>query len=308
MTLDRPGQLSIVLAIEACVGYPGTLYRLIRHPVVWIGAFISAYEDRWNTRGARWDYAKGVLLVVLLMLIVGLAAWFIQQAAELTSIVVVLIIATTGLAQRSLYTHVAEVLVPLAKGNVDRARMSVARIVGRDTSALDESGIATAATESLAESFCDGVIAPAFWFLVAGLPGLSIYKAVNTADSLIGHRDARFRAFGWAAARTDDVMNLIPARIAGTLLCLTRLRGFQVTWRDARKHASPNAGWTEAAMAGVLGVQLGGPVSYDGEPAWRPTFGDGSKPAAGDLRRALHVYVNACLILWLLVGVSAWLR
>jgi adenosylcobinamide-phosphate synthase len=200
------------------------------------------------------------------------------------------------------------VLAPLEAGNMEGARAKVSRIVGRDTLALDESGIATAAAESLAESFCDGVIAPAFWFLVAGLPGLFIYKTVNTADSLIGHRDARYRAFGWAAARADDVMNLIPARIAGVLLCLARFRGFRIMWRDASKHASPNAGWSEAAMAGALGVQLGGSVSYEGEPAWRPTFGDGPMPGASDLRRALQVYSSACLILWLLVGVAAWLR
>jgi adenosylcobinamide-phosphate synthase len=242
------------------------------------------------------------------MLVVGWASWLVQRIAEPTAIIVVLIVTTTGLAQRSLYTHVAAVLAPLEQGDIDRARTNVARIVGRDTAALDDSAIATAATESLAESFCDGVIAPAFWFLVGGLPGLFIYKAVNTADSLIGHRDARHRAFGWAAARTDDVMNLVPARIAGALLCLTRLRGFRIMWRDARKHASPNAGWSEAAMAGVLGLQLGGPVSYDGEPSWRPTFGDGPRPYAGDLRHALHVYVGACSILWLLVGAAAWLR
>ena len=308
MTLDHAEQLSIVLLLEACLGYPDALYRRMRHPVVWIGDFISAREQQWNTRDARRDYVKGALLLLLVMLVVGVAAWLAQLLAEHTFTVIALLIATTGLAQRSLYTHVAAVLAPLEAGDLQRARTSVARIVGRDTTALDECGITTAATESLAESFCDGVIAPAFWFLLAGLPGLFIYKAVNTADSLIGHRDARFAAFGWAAARTDDVMNLVPARIAGTLLCLTRLRGFKVMWRDARKHASPNAGWSEAALAGALGVQLGGPVSYQGEPTWRPTFGDGARPVASDLRRALQVYVNACLILWLLVGAAAWLR
>lgn len=307
MTFDPALQLSIVLALEACLGYPDALCRRIRHPVVWIGGFISAGERRWNTRGSRRDYVMGALLLLLLMLTVGIVAWFAQWLAERTVVVFALLIATTGLAQRSLYTHVAAVLAPLEAGDLEAARRSVARIVGRDTAALDQSGIATAATESLAESFCDGVIAPAFWFLVAGLPGLFIYKAVNTADSLIGHRDAHHLGFGWAAARTDDLANLVPARIAGALLCLARLRGFRIMWRDASKHASPNAGWSEAAMAGALGVQLGGPVSYEGEPTWRPSFGDGSKPGARDLRRALQVYVTACLILWLLVG-AAWLR
>lgn len=308
MILDHAEQLSIVLVVEACLGYPDALYRQIRHPVVWIGNFISAREQQWNTRSSRRDYVKGVVLLLLVMLIVGVAAWLVQLVADRTSMFIALLVATTGLAQRSLYTHVAAVLAPLQARDLAGAREKVSRIVGRDTATLDESGIATAATESLAESFCDGVIAPAFWFLVAGLPGLFIYKAVNTADSLIGHRDDRYRAFGWAAARTDDVMNLIPARVAGALLCLARFRGFRIMWRDASKHASPNAGWSEAAMAGVLDVQLGGAVSYEGESTWRPTFGDGPRPGASDLRQALQVYLSSCLILWLLVGAAAWLR
>jgi len=308
MSLDHAEQLSIALALEACLGYPNALYRHIRHPVVWIGDFISAREQEWNTRHGKRNYVKGALLLGLVMLIAGIVAWLIERLPDRTFAIVALLMATTGLAQRSLYAHVVAVLEPLLANDLRRARSNVARIVGRDTAALDEVGIATAATESLAESFCDGVIAPAFWFLVAGLPGLFIYKAVNTADSLIGHRDERYRAFGWAAARIDDVMNLIPARIAGLLLCLARLRGFDIMCRDAGKHASPNAGWSEAAMAGALGVQLGGPASYDGEPTWRATFGDGPKPSANHLREALRVYITACLLLWLLIGAMAWLR
>jgi adenosylcobinamide-phosphate synthase len=308
MSFDHAEQLSIGLIVEACMGYPDALYRRIRHPVVWIGNFMSAREQRWNTGDSPRRYVIGALLLLLVMLIVGATSWLVQSLADRTSIVVAILIATTGLAQRSLYTHVAAVLTRLEARDIEGARANVARIVGRDTAVLDESGIATAATESLAESFCDGVIAPAFWFLVGGLPGLFIYKAVNTADSLVGHRDARYRAFGWAAARTDDVMNLIPARVAGALLCLARFRGFSIMWRDASKHPSPNAGWSEAAMAGSLGVQLGGPVSYEGEPTWRPTFGDGRRPGASDLRKALQVYLSACLNLWLLVGAAAWLR
>lgn len=308
MSLDHAEQLSIALALEACFGYPDALYRRIRHPVVWIGHFISARERAWNTRNGKGNHAKGALLLGLVMLIAFGAALLIERFADPIFTIVVLLVATTGLAQRSLHTHVAAVLEPLLANDPERACANVARIVGRDTAQLDETGIATAATESLAESFCDGVIAPAFWFLVAGLPGLFIYKTVNTADSLIGHRDERHRAFGWAAARMDDVMNLVPARIAGLLLCLARLRGFGIMWRDAGRHASPNAGWSEAAMAGVLGVQLGGPVSYGGEPTWRATLGDGPKPRANDLRDALRVYITACLLLWLLVGVIAWLR
>jgi adenosylcobinamide-phosphate synthase len=181
-------------------------------------------------------------------------------------------------------------------------------IVGRDTEALDESGIAVAAIESLAESFCDGVVAPAFWFLIGGLPGLAICKAINTADSIVGHRDARHRDFGWASARADDLVNLIPARIAGLLICIAGAGGLGVMLRDARHHASPNGGWPEAAMAGVLERRLGGAVSYDGEPAERAILGHGKPPDANDLARALAAYRRACLLLWLITGGVAWLR
>src|SRR5262245_54366782 len=158
---------------------------------------------------------------------------------------------------------------------------------------LDESGVAAAALESLAESFNDGIVAPAFWMFVGGLPGLFAYKAVNTADSMIGHMEPRWREFGWASARLDDVMNWIPARIAGGLISFTG-GDWRVMWADARNHASPNAGWPEAAMAGALRVQLGGPATYDGVAHDRPRFGDGPRPTAHDLRRGLRHYVWAC--------------
>jgi adenosylcobinamide-phosphate synthase len=168
--------------------------------------------------------------------------------------------------------------------------------------------VAVAATESLAESFCDGVVAPAFWFLVAGLPGLLACKAINTADSMIGHLDDRHRWFGWAAARLDDGVNWLPARLSGVLVALAGGGGFAVMRRDARHHASPNGGWPEAAMAGALRRRLGGPVSYDGMPAPRAWLGDGPSPDAADLARALGIYRRACLLLWLLVGGLSWLR
>jgi adenosylcobinamide-phosphate synthase len=178
----------------------------------------------------------------------------------------------------------------------------VGRIVGRDTANLGEPGVAAAALESLAESFNDGVIAPLFWFALTGLAGLFAYKAINTADSMIGHREERWRAFGWAAARTDDVVNWIPARLAAALIALIGGGGWQVMWRDARKHASPNAGWPEAAMAGALGVTLGGPATYDGVAHDRPTFGDGPPPASADLGRGLAVYRRCLIFLVVLFG------
>ncbi len=167
-------------------------------------------------------------------------------------------------------------------------------IVGRDVAQLDEAGVSRAAIESLSESFCDGVAAPLFWLLTLGLPGVWAYKAINTADSLIGHREERWRAFGWAAARVDDGANLIPARLGGVLICLAGGGGWSVMIRDARRHASPNA---------ALGLRLAGPVNYDGEAHDKAWIGTGRTSAgAADIRRALAVYRRACLLLWLVAG------
>jgi adenosylcobinamide-phosphate synthase len=190
----------------------------------------------------------------------------------------------------------------LASDNLDAARAAVGQIVGRDTQALSASEVSAAAIESLAESFNDAVVAPAFWLLIAGLPGLLAYKALNTADSMIGHIEPRWRAFGWAAARLDDVANFVPARIAGVLLALAGAGGFRVMWRDAPRHASPNAGWPEAAAAGALDLRLGGPAYYDGVMHARPHFGDGASPQANDLSRALGLYRRGCIGLWLLLA------
>ena len=196
----------------------------------------------------------------------------------------------------------------MERGDLPAARTALGRIVGRDTHELTEEGVAAAALESLAESFNDGVVAPAFWLALAGLPGLFAYKAVNTADSLVGHREPRLRAYGWASARLDDLANLVPARMAGALLALAGGRGWRVMRRDAPRHASPNAGWPEAAMAGALGVRLGGPVAYDGVAQARAPLGDGPPPQARDLRRGLRLYVAACGLLWLGTGALAWRR
>jgi len=222
-------------------------------------------------------------------------------------LLVIALVGTTGLAQRSLFDHVRDVLVPLRAGDLAAARKRVSLIVGRDTQRLDANGVSAAALESLAESFNDGIVAPVFWFLIAGLPGLFAYKVLNTADSLIGHTEERWRAFGWAAARADDVANLVPARIAGALLVLAGFGGFAVMLSDASKHASPNAGWPEAAMAGALGVRLGGPTLYEGVVHERPVFGSGPAPGAADLSRGLRIYVVACGLLWMLVAGIAWL-
>ena len=292
--------------LEAAVGYPVAVHRRVPHPVVWIGRLIGAAERLLNrtTWPGRRRKIAGICTVVGIGLLVGAVGAAIARFGT----IVVILAATLGLAQRSLHDHVAAVDQALTRGDLLEARAAVAKIVGRDTAALDEGGVAAAALESLAESFNDGVIAPLFWLLIAGLPGLFIYKAINTADSMIGHKEPRWRDFGWAAARTDDALNYVPARVAGVLIALAAGGGTSVMVRDARKHASPNAGWPEAAMAGALGVRLGGPASYDGEMHHRPTFGNGAPPQAGDLARGLAVYRRACLASWILVlgGSALW--
>lgn len=298
------------LVVEGCVGYPQAVYRHIRHPVVWMGYAIDRLERRWN-RPDRSDVARRWLGVLTVILVAGGAAFvgYVLQSGlnrvQFGTLFVVLI-ATTGLAQHSLFTHVRDVLRPLSSGDLVSARTAVAKIVGRDTAELNESGLAAAALESLAESFNDGVVAPAFWLFVGGLPGLFAYKALNTADSLIGHREPRWRMFGWAAARADDVANLIPARLAGLLLVSVARRGAWVMWRDASKHASPNAGWPEAAMAGGLNIRLGGPATYDGAVHERPVFGVGRAPVTDDLSRGLRLYIAACGVLWMLAAFIPW--
>jgi len=295
--------LLATLVVEALLGWP----RRWWHPVMAAGAAIATGERWLNHGSAARRRAMGFVLVALLATVAAALGLAIQLGmGRGWGWTLVILVATTGLAQRSLHVHVGEVLRPLASGDVPGARGAVAMIVGRDVDGLEEPGVATAAIESLAESFGDGVVSPAFWLLIGGLPGLFAFKLISTADSMIGHRTERLEAFGWAAARADDVMNWIPARIAGVLICLSVGHGWRVMARDARSHASPNAGWPEAAMAGALGVTLGGPVRYDGALLPRPEMGEGRRPTAAGLARALGLYRRACLSLWVLAGGIAW--
>ena len=302
MTLDRPEQLLAALIAEAVLGYPKRLF----HPVSAAGWLIAKLDSQWNA--GEHPRILGVLVATTLITL-GVGAGFAIEhiAIGWSGAIFVVFVATTGLAQRSLYDHVRAVAKPLAAGNLECARDAVAMIVGRDTAALDASGVASAATETLAESFCDGVVAPAFWFLILGLPGLFAFKAISTADSMIGHLDDRYRDFGWASARADDFMNWIPARIAGVLICIAGGGGWRVMLRDAHRHLSPNSGWPESAMAGALGVQLGGGAAYDGEWIARAHLGDGPRPLPTDLSRAIGIYCRACLALWLIAGLIIWL-
>lgn len=248
------------LLLDAALGEPRTLWDRWPHPAIVMGRAVGLADRRLNTGHAR--RAKGVLAIGILCGVAGLIGWAVAILPDFG--VLEVIAAAILLAQRSLVDHVQSVgdALRLSLGDGQRA---VARIVGRDTGALDSAGVARAAIESAAENLSDGVIAPAFWFVVAGLPGLMIYKAVNTADSMIGHRTPRFEAFGWAAARLDDVLNWVPARLTAALIALShgRLAATSIL-RDARLHRSPNAGWPEAAMAVVLDVALSGPRAYDG--------------------------------------------
>lgn len=302
------------LALEALAGYSDALHRRLPHPVTWVGAALDRLERGLN-RPRFSDPARralGALSVALVAGAAALAGWGLQALAgrSVWGLAGFAVVASLGLAQRSLFDHVAPIARALDRGDLVAARRAVSRIVGRDVKELDASGVAAAGLESLAESFNDGVVAPAFWLLVAGLPGLFAYKAVNTADSMIGHMEERWRAFGWAAARTDDLMNLVPARIAGALIVLAGGRGLATMLRDAPAHASPNAGWPEAAMAGALRLRLGGPAHYDGVLTPRPQFGRGPAPGATDLRRGLRVYLTACALMWAAIaaGGLAWPR
>ena len=256
--MTAPVCLVLGALLDAWLGEPGWLWSRLPHPAVVMGRAVSALERSLN-RG-RHRKAKGILALLVLMIASGVVGWLLSLAGPAVEILVVAIL----LAQRSLVDHVAAVAAGLRQG-LPEGRAAVAMIVSRDTADMDAPRIARSAIESAAENLSDGVIAPAFWFLVAGLPGLLIYKVVNTADSTVGYRTARFEAFGWASARMDDLLNLVPARLTALLIGLSHAR---LPWAairaDARGHKSPNAGWPEAATARVLGVALAGPRSYDG--------------------------------------------
>lgn len=303
----------LALALDAAIGWPKTIYRRVGHPVGMFARVILWCELRWNlpSRTQTSRRVSGVGTVMILVALAGGLGAILQYGLHFLAgpwaWPLIAILAAPGIAQRSLYDHVGPIASALEAGDVPAAGADVAMIVGRDTEALDEAGIARAAIESLAESFCDGVVAPLFWLLALGLPGIWVYKAINTADSMIGHREERWRAFGWATARTDDLLNIVPSRLGGLLICLAGRGGWRIMWRDSAGHASPNAGWPEAAMAGALGLKLAGPIAYDGVCQKKRWIGEGGSSAGpSDIRRALAIYVRACLYLWFLTGILTW--
>lgn len=251
--------LALALGLDAVMGEPRWLWARVPHPAVVMGRLVSALDRALNKGGMQ--RLKGVMAVLIIVTVAGGVGWALQHLGA----VVTVIIAAILLAQKSLVDHVAAVASGLRQSD-EAGRQAVAMIVSRDVSASDTSATSRSAIESLSENFSDGVIAPAFWFAIAGLPGIAIYKAVNTADSMIGYLTPKYAAFGWAAARLDDVLNWIPARLTFALIAL--VGGSTHAWRsvqqDARLHRSPNAGWPEAAMAHTLNIALAGPRSYHG--------------------------------------------
>jgi adenosylcobinamide-phosphate synthase len=312
---DRHNVMFVGLAllaafIESVVGYPNLIFRAIGHPVTWIARVITWADTAWNSEeeSMMQQRLRGIALLLLLVggsLVVGLlvSRLLYLLLPSVLAFIACAVLASSLLAQRSLETHVISVADALEARGLVAGRQAVAMIVGRDTSELDEAGVSRAAIESLAESFSDGIVAPLFWLAIGGLPASLGYMAINTADSMIGHKTPRYLHFGWAAARSDDLVNLPASRLAVLWLGLGALwlprlsarRALMTVGRDAGQHESPNAGWPEAAMAGALGVRLMGPRSYDGEMHDGPWMGDGRTGlTASDIRTALSLYRAAC--------------
>ena len=314
----------VAVVTEALIGYPDALYRLAGHPVTWIGRLIAWCDGTWNSpalsfEARRWRGVAALLLLLAVAIAAGLAVMAVL-AHFLPTVLALLVAGILGsslLAQRSLHAHVADVALALERNGLEAARQAVSRIVGRETGNLDEAAVCRAAIESLAENFSDGVVAPLLWMVVAGLPGALAYKAINTADSMIGHKSPRHLAFGWAAARCDDLVNLPASRLAALWLGLAAMQlglspgaALATVRRDAGHHRSPNAGWPEAAMAGALGIRLSGPRIYDGVAVEERWVGEGrSDLTAADIRAALSLYRMACglqIAALLVVALSLW--
>ncbi len=310
-----PEPALLLLAALVLDGLLPDRFGLVPHPVRLIGAAVAWADRRLNRpqRSEATRIIRGALVAVVLVALALAAGWALQRAAREAPYgwVVELALVAAILAQRSLFDHVRAVARPLARGDLGAARAAVAHVGGRDPKSLDSHGVARAAIESLAENFADAVVAPVFWYLVLGLPGLFLSKTVNTLDSMIGYRDARYASFGMTAARLDDALNYIPARLAGAVLAVAALfaptaspaGAVRTMLRDARKHRSLNAGWPEGAAAGALGLALAGPRRYGDRTVDDPWIGDGiARAEARDIRRALYLYAAACLANALLVG------
>jgi adenosylcobinamide-phosphate synthase len=308
--------LLLALALDALLGDPAWLYRRVPHPVVLIGAAITRLERRWLDlrQPAHVLRRRGLLAAIVIVAASALVGFGLQWLClRLPPGWLLLgVLMSSLVAQRGLYEHVAAVAAGLHQG-LAQGRAAVAHIVGRDPEQLDAPAVARAAIESTAENFADGVVAPLLWAALLGLPGMLAYKAVNTADSMIGHRSPRYRDFGRFAARLDDVASWLPARLAALLIlgaaCLapgsTPAAGWRALRRDAARHRSVNAGWPEAAMAGSLGLRLAGPRRYRGELVDDAWMGDGTPMATpADIGRALRLLLRACVLCFALTALG----
>jgi adenosylcobinamide-phosphate synthase len=308
----------VALLIEALMGYPDWLVQSIGHPVAWMGRLINLLDDTLNhermSRASR--RAAGIASLLIVIGVTGTVAYVLERSLFRLPLAVVFaaLPASTLLAQRSLYAHVEGVAIALERDGLMAGRKAVSHIVGRDTQALDEAAVSRAAIESLAENFSDGVVAPALWLAIGGLTGAAVYKAINTADSMIGHRTRRHEAFGWAAARLDDLVNLPASRLSALLLIAAAAttsrtaaaEAWRVVMRDASHHRSPNAGYPEAAIAGALDLALAGPRIYAAVEIEDAIMGRGRRAAtAADIRRALALFRRADAMLIGLFAVAA---
>lgn len=303
----------IGLLTEALIGWPQALFRAIGHPVTWMGQVIRLL-DEWLNMDEGEDGARRMAGLMAALAVIAFSAELAAVIVWLlpggwVGVVIAGILAWPFIAARSLADHVAAVAKPLAAGDLAGARAAVAMIVGRDPEQLDDAGVARAALESLAENTSDGVVAPLFWGAIFGLPGIVGYKAINTLDSMIGHRTPRHEAFGWAAARIDDIANLIPARLTGLIFAAVSGRfrpALAIMRRDAGHHRSPNAGWPEAAMAAALGVRLSGPRVYHDRLAVEPWInGEAPDPGAATLQQGLTLYRKSMLAVAVLLALLA---
>jgi adenosylcobinamide-phosphate synthase len=292
---------ALAFGLERVFGYPIVLQKLFGHPVEWIGRLIGLLDEKLNRRDDAPERRRlaGVFALLILLAATGLAAGLATALCRVLpfGFLAEAVLGSAFLASRQLGQAVRDVAAGL-RASLQQGQAALQPIVGRDAGRLDASGVARAAIETLSENTSDGVIAPLLYFALFGLPGLVLYKAINTADSMLGHLTERHRAFGWASARLDDAVNFVPARLTALLIAAAaRLRGYDApaAWRTARRDAplqdSPNSGWPEAAMAGALGLRLGGPRAYDGEIADLPYMGTGRVDATPeDIARALAVY------------------
>lgn len=280
--------LVLALVLDAALGEPNWLWTRLPHPAVLMGKSVSWLESRLNNGDNK--RAKGVLAITVLVMLGGSLGWLLSLLGPVAEVLVAGIL----LAQRSLVDHLRAVAIGLDR-SLATGQQAVAMIVSRDTAGMTGPQVARAAIESGSENMSDGVIAPAFWFLLGGLPGLLAYKMVNTGDSMVGYRNPQFEEYGWATARLDDLVNLIPARLTGLLMAAVGgcLRDWPAICRDAAKHRSPNAGWPESAMARTLQISLAGPRSYDGEMREFPWVNEnGAKGPTGP------AILRACGVLW----------